>query len=152
MPPRSLPTLPARPLRAHRTDDPDAAARARRLDCAGYDACLELAARRGWRSFHCRGCSAYAPKPASEQHRELLALLELLCDSDAIEAAADADTPPPPVTAGRDGRVFLLDVDDTGYNPVATAAAPAPAPAASPRTAPRRAPAAASSTPPGRRR
>lgn len=119
--PRSLPTLPARPLRAHRQDDPEAAARSRRLDCRGYDACLELAARRGWRSFHCRGCSAYAPKSASEQHHELLALLELLCDSDAIEAAAE--TPPPaPRTAcagtGSAARMFLPDLDDTGYTPV----------------------------------
>jgi hypothetical protein len=155
MPPRSLPTLPPRPLRAHRSDDPDAAARSRRLDCSGYDACLEVAARRGWRSFHCRGCSAYAPKSATQQHRELLALLELLCDSDAIEAAAAADTPPPPAGAGT-GRVFLLDVDDTGYNAVAeappTAAAPAPGPAPHPRTRPARGRAAASPPPPGRRR
>jgi hypothetical protein len=108
-----LTVLPARPQRAHRAEDPEHAARARHLDCQGYDRCLALAAGRGWRSFHCRACPAYAPQPASARRREMLGLLALLAESDVV-GAAEVTPAPPPAPPASSRRLFLLDADDTG--------------------------------------
>ena len=115
-----LPVLASAPAPAHVLDDPERAAQVRRLDCRGYDACLAVAAERGWRSFHCRACRAYAAQTPGQRHRDMLGMLQLLAEMQLLTATAPAAPPAPPRThAGP----FLLDLDDTGALPVAATAA-----------------------------
>jgi hypothetical protein len=115
--PRPPSLLAPSPQPAHLCADGDVAAAARRLDCRTYDRCLALAARRGWRGFHCRACRAYAPLPSHAQHRDLLGLLALVVEGGLGPAAVGTPPPPPPTHQG----VFLPDVDDTVPQPVVAA-------------------------------
>jgi hypothetical protein len=96
------------PAPAHLVEDPELAARARRLDCRAYDRCLEHAAAAGWRGFHCRGCRAYTPQTPRERHADLIGLLRLVATASVME---DAPAPAPQ-------RGFLPDLDDTGAMPI----------------------------------
>jgi hypothetical protein len=48
-----------RPKELHRTLERDEVSRHRYHDCERYDSCLVLAAREGWSSFSCMGCSCF---------------------------------------------------------------------------------------------
>lgn len=52
-------------------EDPEEAARVRRLDCRTYGSCLLTAWRSGWPGFSCRGCSAYSAMTHYEKRRDL---------------------------------------------------------------------------------
>lgn len=47
------------PLPLSRTLKPEEVRAHRRLNCEGYDACLDTAWRNGWTSFSCRGCKRF---------------------------------------------------------------------------------------------
>lgn len=76
---RSVPPAPARaPTRSGQLVDPDRAPAVRRLECCGYNTCLDIALGAGWRGFSCARCRAYEAMTPRGRYRDCLALLELL--------------------------------------------------------------------------
>jgi hypothetical protein len=67
--------------------DPERVGALRRLDCARYDACLDVAAAGRWHAFVC-GAGCYVPLSASERTRDAEGLLAL---AGAIFGASDED-------------------------------------------------------------
>jgi hypothetical protein len=139
---KTLPVIAApNPTRCHRIEDPELAASARHLDCQTYNTCLDLAARKDWRGFHCGGCGAYQAPTPLQRRRDMLGALRLLAETQVMSLLATGETvvdeedeehddsvektPAAPSSAARRG-TFLLDDDDTGAIPVALSATRAP--------------------------
>lgn len=63
----------------------DEVARHKRVDCAHYVRCLDLAAAVGWGQFHCGECRAYTPHADDPTTQALIKL------GRALAAAVDDD-------------------------------------------------------------
>jgi hypothetical protein len=41
---------------------PRSVVRFKRTECAFYQDCMDVAARKGWKQFHCNSCNAFEPR------------------------------------------------------------------------------------------
>jgi hypothetical protein len=85
----ALKVIKPRPTRCHRIEDPEHVPGLRRIDCRAYDACLDVAATKDWRGFHCNDCGAYEPQTRAEARRDYFATLELLAETQLLPALVD---------------------------------------------------------------
>ena len=77
-----LPNSPRpNPTQAPRIDDPRRSPSERRLDCQGYDGCVDAAVAGGWDGFHCKACQAYLPQTPAQRAKDHYAILEMLVET-----------------------------------------------------------------------
>jgi hypothetical protein len=75
--PAVSPRVIGNPVACPATDDGEVAATVRRLDCRGYDGCLDLADRLDWESFTCHACDQYQAESARQRQVNLTGALQL---------------------------------------------------------------------------
>lgn len=74
------PTSPPNPEPACTSSDPDGTPAVRRLECARYDDCLDVAIACGWRGFTCHACHAFEPLSPDEKRRDFRGLLRMAAE------------------------------------------------------------------------